>query len=132
MSIPEPGVYILPTGQKLNVELIPIKSFKLEKDKSVACLDSEKAAFPLKIRAIQNGDRFIPFGMSGTKLVSDYLTNIKASVIQRRNQLVITEQNDHIIWLVKERPDNRFRISPSTKNILVYTSCELLRTPNSS
>lgn len=118
MSIPEPGVYILPTGQKLNVEPIPIKSFKLEKDKSVACLDAEKAAFPLKIRAVQNGDRFIPFGMSGTKLVSDYLTNIKASVIQRRNQLVITEQNDHIIWLVKERPDNRFRISPSTKNIL--------------
>ena len=100
------------------MEPIPIKSFKLEKDKSVACLDAEKAAFPLKIRAIQNGDRFIPFGMSGTKLVSDYLTNIKASVIQRRNQLVITEQNDHIIWLVKERPDNRFRISPSTKNIL--------------
>ena len=74
--------------------------------------------FPLTIRIIQQGDRFIPYGMNGSKLVSDYLTDKKISLWARRSQMVVTDARGEILWLVGHRIDHRFRITTSTKSVL--------------
>lgn len=71
----------------------------------------------LTIRNIQKGDAFYPFGMKGRKLVSDYLTDRKTDLIARQKQLVLCSGHD-IMWLIGHRPDNRFRITASTRRIL--------------
>lgn len=71
------------------------------------------------MRPIRNGDRFHPLGMNGSKLVSDYLTDRKMSIIERRHQLVVTDAQDQIIWLVGERPDNDFRVETHTVRTLI-------------
>lgn len=43
----------------------------------ILVVDSEKLSFPLLYRNWKEGDRFRPFGMKGTQLVSDHLTNRK-------------------------------------------------------
>ena len=56
--------------------------------------------------------------MSGTKLVSDYLTDIKKSVFEKERQLVVCS-GGHIAWLVGERIDDRYRIDGDTSRVLV-------------
>ena len=77
--------------------------------------------FPLTLRHIEQGDRFVPFGMNGMKLVSDYLTDRKKNVFEKRAQLVVTDAQQRIVWLVGERTDNRFRISKETSKALRLT-----------
>ena len=60
----------------------------------------------------------IPFGMKGSKLVSDFLTDRKISLFDKRRQLVITDANGDIMWFVSQRPDNRFRITPKSRMAL--------------
>lgn len=52
--------------------------------------------------------------MKGTKLVSDYLTDRKKTLFDKQRQLVVTDADDNILWLVGERIDNSCRITSVT------------------
>jgi tRNA(Ile)-lysidine synthase len=84
-------------------------------------LDKSKIIFPLVIRPIQAGDRFQPFGMKGTKLVSDYLTDCHLSIFEKRRSLVLCDANGQILWLVNHRPDARFCVNDITQETLVFS-----------
>ena len=90
----------------------------IPKQRNIACLDAEKLRLPLTLRNVRNGDRFAPFGMRGTKLVSDYLTDRKKSLAEKQAQLVVTDANGEIVWLVDERPSSRCSISENTKRTI--------------
>ena len=90
----------------------------ISKQRNMACLDMNKLHLPLTLRNTCNGDRFAPFGMRGTKLVSDYLTDRKKSFVEKRKQLVVSDATGEIVWLVNERPSSLCCISGSTKSIL--------------
>ena len=115
-SIPVDGLYAFDDlGMRFNIRTYPIEEIgQIEKDKKHLYLDAERAPYPLKIRRVQKGDRFVPFGMKRDKLLSDYLTNEKKNIFEKRRQLVITTHDDIITWVVNERADNRFRITSST------------------
>ncbi len=83
-----------------------------------AMLDSTKVQWPLTVRHVRKGDRFVPFGMTGSKLVSDYMTDRKKSLPDKQRQLVVEDAKGRIIWLVDERTDNRFRVEKETTSIL--------------
>jgi tRNA(Ile)-lysidine synthase len=89
----------------------------LETPPEVALLDADKLTFPLEIRRWQDGDSFEPFGMKGTKKVSDLLIDQKVPVAEKRRQFVITSGGE-IAWVAGRRLDNRFRIGPETENVL--------------
>ena len=56
-----------------------------------------------------------------TSRVSDYLTDIKMNLFDKRRQLVVTSADGRIIWLVNQRPDNRCRLTSETKFVLKIT-----------
>ena len=56
--------------------------------------------------------------MTGKKLVSDYLTDRKMAFFDKEKQLVMTDAENNILWLIGQRLDNRLRISENTKKIL--------------
>lgn len=101
-------------------ELDAQSNFVIPRDKDTACFDAAKLLHPLSLRLWQPGDTFVPFGMQGKKRVSDYLTDRKFSLLQKERQWVLCCGED-IIWLVGERPDNRFRIDKETKKILMVS-----------
>ena len=88
---------------------------------AVATLDADKVLFPLTVRPVKTGDRFHPFGMKGTRLVSDFLTDSKLSLIEKRRQLVVSDAHGAIVWLVGQRTDHRFSVDDSTKQVLCLT-----------
>lgn len=106
----------------LQVEIFPkTADFIVSKESKTATLDADKVAFPLTWRRVGQGDRFVPFGMSGSKLVSDFLTDRKRSIAEKQQQTVVADAANRIVWLVAERPDNRFAVTAETKNILRLT-----------
>ena len=122
MRIPETGTYVFSDSLKIKVaaedcgdDYVPSRAA------DCVCLDALDIKFPLTLRHIDQGDRFVPFGMNGMKLVSDYLTDRKKTVFEKRQQLVVTDAQQRIVWLVGERTDNRFRITPHTQQALRLT-----------
>jgi len=121
IKIPEVGLYSYGLGTKLRFEILNADGFKVDKTPSCACLDAAIITFPLTVRRVMQGDRFTPFGMQGSKLISDYLTDHKKTLFEKRRQSVVLDASEKIIWLVNERPDNRFRITNNTQQVLRIT-----------
>ena len=122
MHIPETGTYVLSDNLKLKVETEECGDrYEPSRTADCASLDASDIKFPLTLRYIQPGDRFVPFGMTGTKLLSDYLTDRKKNIFEKRAQLVLTDAQQRILWLVGERTDNRFRITPHTQQAIRLT-----------
>ena len=119
MRIPEEGTYMISDDTKIKVERLPLEEgFQIPSASDVIAVDADKLQMPLTVRLAKEGDRFIPFGMKGSKLVSDFLTDQKLSLLEKRRQLVIADSTDKILWIVSRRPDNRFRITDTTRTIL--------------
>ena len=119
LRIPEPGTYVYQHSKR--IRLTEQAGAHVDRHSTTACLDAAKLVFPLILRPVQTGDRFQPYGMRGSKLVSDYLADLKISPFERQRQLVLTDANGHILWLVGRRPDSRFCIEPQTIKTLVIT-----------
>ena len=92
--------------------------FEPSKEQRLAHLDAALVKFPLKLRTVEEGDWFVPFGMTGRKLISDYLTDRKVNLLDKRKALVVCDATNAIVWLVGYRTDNRFRVSEATEKIL--------------
>ena len=119
IKIPEAGTYRYDDATTYKIDITD--EINISKSADVATIDADKVKFPLTIRPIENGDWFIPYGMTGRKLVSDYLTDKKFSILQKRRQLVLTDALGSIIWLVGCRTDNRVKVSNETTKILRIT-----------
>ncbi len=121
MTIPKPGVYIY-KGVRYSFSTTPIDaSFTVVKRATAVSIDADKVSFPLVIRRWQRGDTFIPYGMTGHKLLSDYLTDRKMSVVGKRRQRVITDKQGTIIWVIGHRIDARYAVTATSQEALMIT-----------
>ena len=124
MKMPEPGCYRYTEEMRFDVAVTD--NISISNSVFCATLDAANIQFPLTIRPIQTGDKFCPFGMKGHKLVSDFLTDQKLSLLEKRRQLVVTNRQGEIIWLVGLRIDNRHRVTNQTSSILRITVAKSL------
>ncbi|WP_018462286.1 tRNA lysidine(34) synthetase TilS [Segatella paludivivens] len=119
MTIPETGNYYYNENLEFRFSVSEINSdFKPSKIAEVVTLDADKVNFPLVIRHIKNADRFVPFGMKGSKLLSDFLTDNKFTLFDKQKQLVIEDNEGNIVWVAGLRTDNRCRIIKGSLNCL--------------
>jgi tRNA(Ile)-lysidine synthase len=100
------------TRKKINPEL------KIPSDPLTACLDFGSISFPIVIRKWRPGDFFYPLGMNRRKKLSDYFTDRKLSRLDK-DRILVMECEGKIIWIIGERIDNRFRITPETEQALI-------------
>lgn len=123
-ALPFEGCLSLPGGRVLRVERLPRERLgDIPREPNIAVLDADALDTYIYIRSVRTGDRFSPFGMRGTQLVSDYLTNRRRSRIDKLRALAVCDARG-ILWLAGERPDNRAAVKPETKNIVkLVLSC---------
>ena len=119
LRIPEEGTYRHADSGRLRVSVS--NEVHVSKEAYCATLDADKVVFPLTLRPVQKGDRFQPFGMKGSRLVSDFLTDQKCSLIDKKRQLVVTDREGCIVWLVGMRTDQRFAVDSSTNQVLIVS-----------
>jgi len=97
------------------VEITP--QWQLPKASDHVAIDAGKVKYPLVWRSWRSGDWFQPFGMKGKKNLSDYMTDKKYTLSEKERMTVLCSGED-IVWLVGERPDNRYRITEKSKKAL--------------
>ena len=102
----------------LMMERKKASGFAVIRDPAYACLDADKLVFPLVIRKWQTGEYFQPLGMSGFKKISDFYIDEKFSLPEKEETWILYSENK-VVWIIGRRIDNRFRITPETKEVLV-------------
>lgn len=116
LKIPETGLYRYTADTQVAVKLTD--DVTISREPQCATLDAAKVAFPLTVRPVQTADRFSPFGMKGSRLVSDYLTDRKLNIFEKRRQLAFTDARGAIIWLVGCCVDQHYAVDESTVQVL--------------
>ena len=125
VTIERDGVELTPLCQQAETtmnliyeQLVNDESFVLDKSPNVAQLDYDKLTFPLQLRKWQAGDRFHPIGMKGSRLLSDFLKDLKLTTNQKENVSVLLAADGEIAWVVGYRVDERFKVTGDTRSIL--------------
>ena len=93
------------------------KDFQVSRQPDKIHIDAEKVIFPLTLRTWRKGDVFYPFGMTGKKKVSDFFIDEKINRFSKEDAWLLVSGKE-IVWIAGLRLDNRFRITPETKQIL--------------
>ena len=96
-------------------ELILDKWPSFDPNPNILYVDAKKLTFPLILRHWQEGDRFCPFGLRGSKKLSDFFIDQKINLLEKENVQVLCSAGE-IVWLVGLRSDDRFKIDHQTKN----------------
>lgn len=103
----------------LQVSVIEKTDFAPQKNKNEIYLDievlEENPRFVL--RRWREGDRLAPYGMSGTKKLSDIFSDAKMSLVEK-SQAWILERNGIILWVVGVRASRYFNVNEKTTHIL--------------
>ena len=119
LELPETGKYIYSEHCSIEIKEEAVDcNFTIPTASNEIVVDEAKVHFPLVLRRTATADRFRPFGMRDSKLVSDYLTNLKVDAVSKRKQLVLVDGNDEIMWLVGCRSSETYRIGSTTTTAL--------------
>ncbi|NJN41510.1 MAG: tRNA lysidine(34) synthetase TilS [Flammeovirgaceae bacterium] len=105
-------------GMRLTLKQIP--KDKVSYQAGIEFLDLDALTFPLTWRSWQPGDSFQPLGMNQSKKLSDFLIDQKISIPDKQ-KITVVESGGIIAWVVGHRIDHRFRVKPSTLNVISLT-----------
>lgn len=100
-----------------------ISQFAPVRNPATAYFDATICADPaaiFELRHWRRGDRMQPFGMTGTKLLSDIFAQARLTPAQKREAWLLT-RNGIIIWAPGLRTSAHFSVGPRTKRFIQCT-----------
>lgn len=100
-----------------------VEGGSLRLDRNMACFDYDKLLFPLVLRRWRKGDRFRPFGMKGTRLVSDLFSDLKLSVDEKERVWLLCNGDTEgtILWVVGLRASHYAVVGSKTRKMVKFT-----------
>lgn len=93
-------------------ELVPVR------DNSVAYLDAAAESAGLAWRYWQEGDRIAPYGMKGTKKVSDLFRDARIPVDRKQTIPMLTDADGNILFIPGVRASRLYPVTPATVRVL--------------
>ncbi|MDO4319089.1 MAG: tRNA lysidine(34) synthetase TilS [Bacteroidales bacterium] len=96
-----------------------ITEFKPERNPKVIYIDAcaLDGTHSWLLRHRERGDRMTPYGMHGSKLVSDIYAEARMSAAAKRDSWLLTRDGE-IVWAVGLRASNLFTVGPDTRRYL--------------
>jgi tRNA(Ile)-lysidine synthase len=83
-------------------------------------LDASLIRLPLTVRQWKQGDVFIPLGMENNKKLSDFFTDLKLGMNEKK-ECVIIESASEIVAVAPYRINNKYRVSGSSSEVITVT-----------
>lgn len=87
---------------------------------TILYVDKKTLKYPISVRKWKTGDYFYPLGMKNKKKLSKFFKDEKVSVLDKERQWLLCSQ-DHIVWVIGKRGDDRFKVTKETKNIVKFS-----------
>ena len=116
---PVPGAVALPAfGLRLRARIVPRERLDDAPGPLLACLDADLTPGPLLVRSRRPGDRFRPLGGPGSRKVKSFLIDRKVPA-DERGRIPLVLSGDRIAWVVGHQIDDRFKMTPATRRVLV-------------
>lgn len=110
--------YISELSINIRMQVIPNNSkidFKAEV--LTKYFDYDKIKDDIIIRTRREGDRFIPYGMKGSKKIKDMFIDLKIPK-DKRDSIPLLCFGSEIIWIIGYRVSDNYKITKETRNIL--------------
>ena len=104
----------------LHFETKPLAGLAINPDTKYAYLDADLIQWPLLLRTWQPTDYFYPLGLRKKKKLNHFLGGLKLSPTLKARVILLT-MGDKILWVTGKRIDDRFKVTNSTKAVLVIT-----------
>lgn len=124
-EIPIEGTCILETlNLVIETKIVDGKDAKIKDDKTTAYLDYESIIPKLYVRPWEFGDRFIPLGLDKGKKLQDFFVDEKIAR-EKRKTIPILVDSEKIVWIVGYRIDERVKVKPETRKVLIINVKEL-------
>jgi tRNA(Ile)-lysidine synthase len=95
-------------------------STTFERSRTKAYVDQDLLIYPLVIRSWQQGDTFVPLGMKNFKKLSNFFVDEKVPLPEKETIPIVLNGNGEIIWIGGMRQDNRYKITPATKKVVIF------------
>jgi tRNA(Ile)-lysidine synthase len=114
--LPEKEYSLHFSDMKIKLVLVEKDKIHFSKNRSDEFIDGSKLEFPLRIRNWKIADRFTPLGLTGPKLVSDYLTDRKIGQPEKDKILVLINKRE-IVAILGVQISNLYRIHSDTKKV---------------
>jgi tRNA(Ile)-lysidine synthase len=86
-------------------------------DPRVAVLDAGSVHGPLTVGPVSPGDRMRPFGMAGSRKLSDILVDAKVPARQRPLVPVVRD-GERIVWVAGVKSSEDYRVGPDTQRTM--------------
>ena len=120
-QVVDPRVYCIDAKQQSCTIPIKLNFTKVaqvgEHEPNSLYVDAAKLRYPLKVRAWRLDDVFHPFGMKGKKKLTKFFKDEKLSLLSK-NSVWVLESGDEIVWVIGLRPDDRYKVTSATKEVL--------------
>ncbi len=111
--------YIEELGSKIKSSVYSIEDVNIDlNNKLVKCFDYDNINSEIYVRNRSNGDKFKPFGMNGSKKLKSFFIDEKIPKEQRSKTPLVLD-GKAIIWVVGHRISEDYKVSSSTKKVLV-------------
>ena len=82
-------------------------------------MDRDQLRLPLYLRPRRNGDRFRPLGMTGSKSISDFLTDARLPASDRAHIVLLCDQEGPV-WIVGHRMADRVKVTSETRTTVTF------------
>lgn len=102
--------------EDLTVSFLPVGEFHPSAGAGVLWLDASAADVPLVWRGPRTGDRIAPYGMKGSRLLSDVYRDAHLSLADKQRARVLAA-GDTILWAAGLRSSRHFTVGPSTTQV---------------
>lgn len=108
------------SNQTMHLDFFDKEKIEISSNIQEVFLDKDKIEFPLIVRQWKQGDYMYPLGMNKKKKIARILIDYKIPLHEKENILVL-ESNKRIVWILNLKPDNRFKVTDKTKQVLKIT-----------
>lgn len=103
----------------IKVSIHDMAEFNPQRDPSILYLDASAidGDHRWELRHWRQGDRMDPFGMRGSKLISDLFADAKYPAVQKRAAWLLT-RDGVILWVIGLRSSSHFTVTSKTKRFV--------------